>query len=182
MRVISGTARGRKLREPVGMDIRPTTDMVKESVFNIIQFDLEGRRVLDLFAGTGQLGIEAKSRGAAYVTFVDASQKSIGLVKENVAVCKIVEGVEIIRSDSIAFLERCGKYDVIFVDPPYDSSLLDDALEKIIEFDILRENGIILCESKAQRQIDNIRPPYRIKKEYKYGKIKITTIIREAVK
>ena len=180
MRVISGTSRGRKLREPVGMDIRPTTDMVKESVFNIIQFDIEGRRVLDLFAGTGQMGIEAKSRGAAFVTFVDASQQAIGIVKENVTACKMGEGTETIRTDALAFLERCGKYDVIFVDPPYDTPLLDEAVKKIIEFDILRENGIILCESKADRQLGEIHAPYRLKKEYRYGKIKITTIIREA--
>ena len=180
MRVISGTSRGRKLREPLGMDIRPTTDMVKEFVFNIIQFDIEGRRVLDLFAGTGQMGIEANSRGAAFVTFTDASQQAVGLIKENVAACKMGGNTEIIRTDAIAFLERCGKYDVIFVDPPYDTPLLDEAVKKIIEFDILKENGIILCESKANRQIGGICSPYRLKKEYRYGKIKITTIIREA--
>ena len=80
MRVITGTARGRKLKEPVGMDIRPTTDSVKEAIFNTIQFDIEGRRVLDLFAGTGQLGIEALSRGAKSCTFVDESTAAVRLV------------------------------------------------------------------------------------------------------
>lgn len=85
MRVITGTARGRKLLEPSGMDIRPTADVVKEAVFNIIQFDIEGRRVLDLFAGTGQLGIEALSRGAAECVFVDESAKAVKLVRENLS-------------------------------------------------------------------------------------------------
>lgn len=92
MRVITGTARGRKLLEPSGMDIRPTADVVKEAVFNIIQFDIEGRRVLDLFAGTGQLGIEALSRGAAECVFVDEGAKAVKLVRENspAASCRAV--------------------------------------------------------------------------------------------
>ena len=93
MRVITGSARGRKLLEPEGMAVRPTTDMVKEAMFNIIQFDIEGRRVLDLFAGTGQLGIEALSRGAAEAVFVDESAKSLKLVRTN--------------------LERCGLYNCV---------------------------------------------------------------------
>ena len=89
MRVITGSARGRKLSEPNGMDIRPTSDQVKEAIFNIVQFDIEGRRVLDLFAGTGQLGIEALSRGAASCTFVDESRTAIALVRENLKRCQL---------------------------------------------------------------------------------------------
>ena len=99
MRVITGTARGRKLREPKNMDIRPTTDKVKESLFSIIQFDIEGRRVLDLFAGTGQLGIEALSRGAKSVTFVDQSNDAIAIVRENLEHCGFAATV--VRDDSI---------------------------------------------------------------------------------
>ena len=108
MRVITGELRGKKLKEPSNYDIRPTTDMVKEAIFNIIQFDIEGRRVLDLFAGTGQLGIECLSRGAESVTFVDQSKEAVSLVKSNLKSC----GVEarVVQDDSIAFLSRGGKF------------------------------------------------------------------------
>ena len=120
MRVITGTARGRKLLEPSGMDIRPTADVVKEAVFNIIQFDIEGRRVLDLFAGTGQLGIEALSRGAAECVFVDESAKAVKLVRENLSRCKLQGRVMQAEMPSRACL--VGKnYDIIFLDPPYDN-------------------------------------------------------------
>ena len=89
MRVITGSARGRKLKAPQGMDVRPTTDSVKEAIFNIIQFDVEGRRVLDLFAGTGQMGIEALSRGARECVFVDSSRQSLNIVKENLKLCSL---------------------------------------------------------------------------------------------
>ena len=122
MRVITGTARGRKLLEPDGMAVRPTTDMVKEAMFNIVQFDIEGRRVLDLFAGTGQLGIEALSRGAAECVFVDESAKSVKLVRTNLERCALLCRVE--QADSIGFLRQVGKFELIFLDPPYDSDLL----------------------------------------------------------
>lgn len=116
MRVISGSARGRKLKSPENYDIRPTTDKVKESVFNIIQFDIEGRRVLDLFAGTGQLGIECLSRGAAEAVFVDGSRESVKIVKENLKSCGM--SAPVFQEDALSFLRRAGKFDLIFVDPP----------------------------------------------------------------
>ncbi|MBQ2231499.1 MAG: RsmD family RNA methyltransferase, partial [Oscillospiraceae bacterium] len=103
MRVITGTARGRKLREPTGRDIRPTTDMVKESVFNIIQFKTEGARVLDLFAGTGQLGIEALSRGAAECVFVDKSEEALKLVRENLKTTGLENKAHVVRGDSLSY-------------------------------------------------------------------------------
>ena len=115
MRVITGTARGRKLLEPDGMAVRPTTDMVKEAMFNIVQFDIEGRRVLDLFAGTGQLGIEALSRGAAECVFVDESAKSVKLVRTNLERCALRGRVE--QADSIGFLRQGGKFDLISRSP-----------------------------------------------------------------
>ena len=123
MRVITGTARGRRLQEPANMDIRPTTDQVKEALFNIVQFDVEGRRVLDLFAGTGQLGIEALSRGAKSVTFVDESAEAIKIIKSNLEHCKL-QG-EVVRSEAVSFLKRCGKYDLIFLDPAYAGDLME---------------------------------------------------------
>lgn len=172
MRVITGTVRGRKLREPKNMDIRPTAEAVKESIFNIIQFDVEGRRVLDLFAGTGQLGIEALSRGAKCATFVDESSEALGLVKANLEHCGLE--AETVRGDSLTFLGRCGKFDLIFIDPPYDSGLVDKALARIIQFDILSDGGIIICETKKETPISPLSEPYFIGREYKYGKIKLT--------
>ncbi|MGI5978406.1 MAG: 16S rRNA (guanine(966)-N(2))-methyltransferase RsmD [Oscillospiraceae bacterium] len=178
MRVITGTARGRKLREPKNMDIRPTTDKVKESLFSIIQFDIEGRCVLDLFAGTGQLGIEALSRGAKSVTFVDQSNEAIAIVRENLEHCGF--SATVVRDDSIAFLERAGKFDLIFLDPPYDGGLMDAALRKIIKFDILADGGIIICETASETSLKALDAPYFIGREYKYGKVKLTVCGKKA--
>lgn len=177
MRVISGTKRGKKLREPDNYDIRPTTDMVKESLFNIIQFDIEGRRVLDLFAGTGQLGIECLSRGAAEVTFVDQSREAVAIVKENLKSCGFE--ARVVQSDSIAFLGRGEKFDVILIDPPYATNLVDKALEIINSVDILTEGGIIMCESGHEKPMPDMNMPYFKCKEYTYGKVKLTTYNRE---
>ena len=127
MRVITGTARGRRLKPPAGDDIRPTTDNVKESVFNILQFDIEGRRVLDLFAGTGQLGIECLSRGAREAVFVDQSREAVKIVKENLKSCGM--SAPVFQSDALSFLRSCGKFDLIFVCAKLDKQvqhLVDD--------------------------------------------------------
>ncbi len=174
MRVITGSARGRKLKEPAGYDIRPTADSVKEAVFSIIQFDIEGRRVLDLFAGTGQLGVECLSRGAKRVTFVDESRQAIALVRENLKRCGMEADADVVQTESIGFIGRDGKYDLIFLDPPYDSGLLGSALDKIAKFDILSDGGIIICESRAETALPALAPPYAVTKERRYGKIKIT--------
>ena len=179
MRVITGEARGRRLKEPVGMDIRPTTDKVKESIFNIIQFDIEGRKVLDLFGGSGQLGIEAISRGAKSAVFVDASQQAVKLIKENLKTVGFEDRARVVRGDSISFLASGEKYGVVFMDPPYDTDLLDKALENAIKFDILKENGIIVCESKLEKQLA-VTEPYYLSREYKYGKIKLSVFSRRA--
>lgn len=149
MRIISGTKRGKKLKEPDNYDIRPTTDMVKESMFNIVQFDIEGRRALDLFAGIGQLGIECLSRGAKEVTFVDQSREAIAIVKQNLKSCGFE--ARVVQSDSISFLERGAKFDLILLDPPYATNLIDKALQIINSVDILTESGIIVCESGREK-------------------------------
>ena len=120
MRVITGSARGRRLGELKGMETRPTTDKVKESIFNCIQFDVEDARVLDLFAGTGQLGIEALSRGAKSALFVDKRADAVKLVRENLALCHLEENAQVICGDSLAALgTQSGRFDIIFLDPPY---------------------------------------------------------------
>ncbi len=172
MRVITGSARGRRLKEPEGMDIRPTTDQVKEAIFNIVQFDVEGRRVLDLFAGTGQLGVEALSRGAAECVFVDESRQALRLVQENLRLCGL-KG-QTYQTDAIGFLEHCGRFGLIFLDPPYDSPLCDRALQEIFAFDILEDGGIIICETRRDTALSDAQPPYFQRKEYNYGKVKLT--------
>lgn len=178
MRVITGTARGRKLNEPKNMEIRPTTDKVKESIFNIVQFDIEGRRILDLFAGTGQLGIEALSRGAKSASFVDESNEAIKIVKSNLELCGL-KG-DTVRDDAVSFLSHCGKFDVIFLDPPYKSGLMDAVLHKIIQFDILSEGGIIICETDKETDISPMNEPYFVGRVYKYGKVKLTVCGKKA--
>ena len=178
MRVITGSARGRKLKEPQGNEIRPTTDRVKEAIFNICQFDVEGRRVVDLFGGTGQLGIEAKSRGAAEVDIIDCAAESIRLIRENVR--SVGLDIRVVRADALEFLRSCGTYDLIFLDPPYDSGLAEKALTEIKAFDILSNGGIIICETRAETALPVPKPPYFLKKQYRYGKVKLTTFAKES--
>mgnify|MGYP002675531026 CR=1 FL=1 len=116
MRVITGTARGRVLRTLEGEDVRPTTDRVKEAVFSIIQFEIEGRRVLDLFAGSGQLGIEALSRGADSATFVDMSKDSLATVKYNLEHTKLGDRAKVIQTDALSFLKLTkDRFDIVFI-------------------------------------------------------------------
>lgn len=177
MRVITGIARGRKLKTPENYDIRPTTDNVKESIFNIIQFDIEGRRVLDLFAGTGQLGIECLSRGAESAVFVDSDRAAVQIVKDNLKSCGLKGTV--VQEDAIGFLRRCGKFDLIFVDPPYDSDLYEPVLKTIKSVDILSESGIIICEARREKALPDMTEPYRKKKEYRYGRVKLCLYTKE---
>lgn len=151
--------------------------MVKESLFNIIQYDIEGRRALDLFAGTGQLGIEALSRGAASVTFIDESPAAIKLIKENLK-RSALEGARVLQADALTFLASDEKFDLIFLDPSYDTALLEKALQKIFQFDKLNEHGIIICESKAAKEMPDAQMPYKKLREYRYGNVKITVYIR----
>ena len=175
MRVITGTARGMRLKELPGLETRPTTDKVKESVFNIIQFDIEGRRALDLFGGTGQMGIEALSRGAAHCTFVDLRKEAAAVIRENLAHTRLDGQGTVVQGDYLAFLTGCReKFDLIFLDPPYGKGLLEKALETIAKIDIVTENGIIICESAAESMLPELPAPYVKGRDYRYGKIKVT--------
>ena len=180
MRVITGTARGRRLGELSGSETRPTTDRVKEGMFNIIQFDIEGRRVLDLFGGTGQLGIECLSRGASHCTFVDQRRDAAQLMRANLKTAGVEDRGEVIQGDAFSILASCREpYHLIFLDPPYDTDLLERALKKIAGIDILTENGIIVCESRLDRELPELPEPYHKGREYRYGKIKITLYRKE---
>ena len=176
MRVITGICRGRRLLEPAGRDVRPTTDQVKEAMFNIIQFDVEGRKVLDLFAGTGQLGIEALSRGAKECVFVDSSRDAVRLVQENRRRCGLA--ARVLQCDALGILKSGEKFDLIFLDPPYGSGLEGKAMEAVKEFDILSRGGIMVVETRPETALPVLPAEYGTTKTYRYGKIKLTVITR----
>lgn len=175
MRVITGKARGINLKTPEGLQTRPTADRVKEALFSIIQFDIPGARVLDLFGGTGQLGIEALSRGAKSATFVDASNTACNLIRENLKRTRLQEESRVICSDYLAFLGRCSeKYDIIFLDPPYAEVFLENALNRITEIDILQSGGIIVTERPFGKELPWEFPGFSRSRDYKYGNTVIT--------
>ena len=174
MRVITGSARGRKLEQLVGDDVRPTTDRVKEAVFSIIQFSVEGRRFLDLFAGSGQMGIEALSRGAKEAVFVDNRNESVNIVKRNLLSTRLDKNAKVIRADSISYLGMCReKFDLVFLDPPYAAGLLEQALAKSER--VMNKGGMIICESPCDKVLVDEVGDFVKYREYRYGKIKITT-------
>lgn len=175
MRVITGTARGVQLKTPEGIQTRPTSDRVKEALFSIIQFDVPGRRVLDLFGGTGQLGIEALSRGAKSAVFVDAGDKACKLIRENLHRCKMDNNAQIIRADYLQYLQTCrDKFGLIFLDPPYAEVFLENALKKITEIDILESGGIIVAERPVGKDLPWDFTGYSRSKDYKYGNTLLT--------
>ena len=175
MRVIAGTARGIQLKTPEGMQTRPTADRVKEALFSIIHFDLPGAKVLDLFGGTGQLGIEALSRGAASATFVDQAEPACRLIKENLRRSKLENAGKVVRGDYMEYLSRCREeYDIILLDPPYAEVLLENALKRIAEIDILRSGGIIVAERPVGKDLPWDFPGFTRSKDYKYGTVLLT--------
>lgn len=173
MRVITGKARGVQLKTPDGMLTRPTADRVKEALFSIISFDIPGAKVLDLFGGTGQLGIEALSRGAERCVFVDAREDACKLIKENLKRTKL-EGT-VIRSDYMEYLNRCKEqFSIIFLDPPYAEEYLENAINRIAEIDILQTDGIIVAERPVGKELPWEFDGYQRSKDYKYGKTLLT--------
>ena len=175
MRVISGSARGVQLRTPDGLKTRPTADRVKEAMFSIIQFDIPCARVLDLFGGTGQLGIEALSRGAAYCCFIDELEQACKLIKDNLAKTKLSEKAKVICSDYSSFLKNTTeKFDIIFLDPPYAEVFLENSLKIITEIDILQSGGIIVTERPLGKELLCEFSGFSRSKDYKYGNTLLT--------
>lgn len=180
MRVITGKARGVQLKTPDGLLTRPTADKVKEALFSIINFDIPGANVLDLFGGTGQLGIEALSRGAKSATFVDAREDACRLIRENLKRTKLEPDGTVIRSDYMDYLNRCRKkYDIIFLDPPYAEVFLENSLNRITEIDILLSGGIIVTERPLGKELPFEFEGYTRSRDYKYGKT-LLAIYRKA--
>lgn len=180
MRIITGSARGKKLTTLEGEQVRPTSDRVKEALFNIVQFDLEGRNVLDLFAGSGQIGLEAISRGASHAVLVDASKESIQVIRDNVRHCGFGDFVEIVSMDFSSYLMRKGqKFDLAFLDPPYGQGLLQKALPLVAE--VMNPGGTILCEHPVGEELPQEVGGFAVVKSYRYGKIALTMYRRKDV-
>ena len=175
MRVITGKARGIVLKTPDGMATRPTTDRVKEAIFSIIQFDVPTAHVLDLFGGTGQLGIEALSRDAKSAVFVDEREDACRLIRENLKRTKLEKNARVIRSDYMAYLKTCKeKFNIILLDPPYAEVYLENSLKMITEIDILQSGAIIVTERPFGKELPWEFPGFSRSRDYKYGNTVIT--------
>lgn len=173
MRVITGSARGKRLTTLEGESVRPTPERVKEALFSIIQFQIEGRRVLDLFAGSGQLGIEALSRGARQAVFVDASKSSIEIVQKNLETTGLSEFAVVKNLDFASYLmQNREPFDIALLDPPYRTGLLQRALPMVAA--TMNRGGIILCEHPADEELAPEVGDFVRARSYRYGKIILT--------
>ena len=180
MRVITGSARGRKLITPEGLDTRPTTDKVKEAICSSLQFDFPGAVVLDLFAGSGQMAIEALSRGASRAVLTDSDPKAAECIKQHINNCAFSGCNEILRTDAVSYLQRCtAKFDIAFLDPPYRKDILQQILPLLAEK--MQKNGIIVCEHEPECNLPQTILHFDLQKQKKYGKITVS-IYRAAEK
>ena len=178
MRVITGLAKGKRLKTLEGNDVRPTPERVKEAVFSAIQFELEGRSFLDLFAGSGQMGIEALSRGAAFCLFADANPEAAEMVRANLAHTGFTEQAKVIRGDYAAVLAGLDRtFDFIFLDPPYAAGLLPKAAELCER--VLSPVGLLICEHPKEQQLPNAIGSLQRVKLYKHGRVHFSLSKRE---
>ena len=181
MRVITGTAKGTKLQTPEGQTTRPTSERAKEALFSMIQFEIEGRRALDLFAGSGQLGIEALSRGALSATFIDSSKAAIQAVRANLKKTEFDNAV-VYAGDALAFLRggATGKYDLVFLDPPYALGLVPQALELLCKKQLLLPGALLLCETGAPEDVfgkaEALAGSFTVRSLKKYGVAYLTLL------
>ena len=183
MRVIAGKYKGRKLNSPDDSTVRPTTDKVKEACFSILTNEIYGARVLDLFAGTGGLGIEALSRGASYCLFSDSSRRSLDLIRSNLAHCAVEEKTKVAAGDYAKVLKNLARrieegleepFDIILLDPPYDAGYLDEAFRLIAEGGVLAGDGLIVAEHRKQEELPEILHGFIRAKERRYGVVKLS--------
>lgn len=186
MRIITGTARGTKLFTPEGEHTRPTPESVKEAVFSMIQFDLEGTTVLDLFAGTGQMGLEALSRGAEKAVFIDNSREAAELVIANAKKTKLFDRCRVAVSDYAAYLRSADgreRFNFIFLDPPYKTDCLVGALDRISRSDVCAPGCLIICESETDDVFagrEDVAQRYEFVKQSRYGRVRITRLTLKA--
>lgn len=173
MRIIAGSAKGRKLISPKGDNVRPTLDSVRESLFNILAPNLEGARLLDIFAGTGALGIEGLSRGAAHCAFVDSSSQSLGIIRQNLTATGFTEKAKLLRLNAPSKLGEVarpgGPFDIIFADPPYTFDKYEKLMAAITDFDLLNEGGIVVIEHAIRGPKIEAPPSLTLSRTEKYG-------------
>ena len=183
MRVIAGKYKGRRLNSPENYDIRPTSDKAKEAMFSILTAEVYGSRVLDLFAGTGSLGIEALSRGAASCVFADSSRASLRLINANLEHCAVEEDTKVLPGDFRKVLLKLSariedgleeKFDIILLDPPYGKGLLTEAIELISDGNILSEGGTIIAEHRKEEELPDTIGRYKKEKDRRYGIVKLS--------
>jgi len=172
MRVITGSARGRKLTAPEGMETRPTGEKVKEAVFSSVQFLLEDAHVLDLYAGSGQMGIEALSRGAGSAVFVDNSKAAQDAINENIRSCGFGDRAKLKPMDALVYLSGAAeRFDIAFLDPPYAAEQLPLVLPLVGK--LMKEGGVVLCETAKRVDLPEEAGGLRLEKEYRYGRTKV---------
>ena len=173
MRVITGKARGRMLETLKGDDVRPTTDKVKEAIFSAVQFELEGRHFLDLFAGSGQMGIEALSRGASTATFIDRSKLATRVIERNLSVTNLKQFANVRTMDSVDFIKSTTEeFDIIFVDPPYNKGIIQEVMPLCAQR--MKKTGVIICESALNDEILQKYYNFTLDRQRTYGKIKVS--------
>lgn len=181
MRIITGSAKGTKLKAPAGIDTRPTADRVKESVFNILGDIVVDARVLDLFAGTGNLGLEALSRGAKTAVFVDNSNDSIAIITENAHHTKLVQHTEIYRNDVLRALDRLVQdgrsFELLFCDPPYKQGFVQVVLEKLDKHPIMALGGVVVIEHSRHEKIADEWEHLQLKRTERYGVTMISFLL-----
>ena len=181
MRIITGKAKGIKLSTLDGDETRPTAERVKEAIFSMIQFDIEGRRILDLFSGSGQMGLEAVSRGASHAVMVDKSKNAIRIIESNVTKTKLSGQCTVINSDATDYIKRSKgeKFDIVFIDPPYASGLYAPILLELKKSDLLKPTSLVICENDYEGLISSspeLEAIYKVKKSSKYSKTVITVL------
>jgi 16S rRNA (guanine(966)-N(2))-methyltransferase RsmD len=173
VRIISGSLRGLKLKSLEGSDTRPTLDNVKEAIFSMLFDRTRDASVLDLFAGSGALGLEALSRGAKEAVFVDANPKACGVIRANIESTRMQEKAILFKLDAKDYLKKAYEnqesFDLIFLDPPYAMGLLDDVIDLIERYSLLKEGGLIICESDSGTHIDI--KSFKLLKDKKYGRV-----------
>lgn len=182
MRVISGTAKGTSLESLEGNKTRPTLDRVKEALFNILQNDIRDANVLDLFSGSGALGIEALSRGAKFCVMADKSSDAIKVINKNLQKTKLEENAKVIKNDYIKTLDSLDqKFDLIFIDPPYSENIAVNAIKNIVELNLLTEEGIIVLETdEEERELENLKKiNVNVYDLRKYGRVKLIFLNRK---
>ncbi len=177
MRIITGLARGTKLRTLEGDATRPTPEVVKEAVFSMIQFELEDRRILDLYSGSGQMGLEALSRGARKATMIDINPDAVKIIRENAQKAKLYDKCVVLNSDARKVMKGFSgkeKFDIIFIDPPYASKSVPAILADLIKYDIVEENGIVICEDDSSTAYEC--EGFTLRRHAKYGRVYVTVL------